>query len=365
MRASPPGFTHGSAVFLLLPLMLGLMLGACRSHQLRAAPKIIFSRVPPADVGGPEKLDTIEGRVTRVKPGQQIVLYARSADLWWVQPFTDSPFTTIQDDSTWESQTHLGTDYAALLVDPGFSPPATSEQLPSAGAGVVAVAVSKGEGPGPPMTPPKILHFSGYDWDVRAVAGDRAGSPTSFDPANAWTDPSGALHLHIGGTPGKWTGAEVKLTRSLGFGTYLFVVRDTSHLEPSDVLTLLTWDGIDSDRNQRELDIEISRWGHAKNENAHYVVQPYYVPGNLIRFRVPGGVLTDSFRWEPGKALFSTVAGSDGGSSGRIINRHLFTFGVPAPGGEFVHISLYPFAKGEIPIKHEAEVVINKFEFLP
>ena len=66
-----------------------------------------------------------------------------------------------------------------------------------------------------------------------------AGSRNFFDPANVWTDERGALHLRISGRPGKWTAAELKLTRSLGYGTYKFQVRDVSHLEPSAVLTLI------------------------------------------------------------------------------------------------------------------------------
>ena len=62
----------------------------------------------------------------------------------------------------------------------------------------------------------------------------------SFDPANAWTDENGALHLRVTKNQDGWSCAEVRLTRSLGYGTYLFVVRDISHLEPSAVLTLFT-----------------------------------------------------------------------------------------------------------------------------
>jgi hypothetical protein len=101
-------------------LLVCLLLGACHSRS----PNVEFSRVPPADAGGPDKLDTIEGRVKGARPGQQIVLYARSEGLWWIQPFSNRPFTKIQGDSSWKSQTHLGTEYAALLVTPDTIRPA-------------------------------------------------------------------------------------------------------------------------------------------------------------------------------------------------------------------------------------------------
>src|SRR6266567_5316189 len=347
------------------PLALLLLFEACARWSSNSAPSISFTRVPMADEGDRSKLESIEGRAVGARPGQQIVLYTQSEELWWVQPFTGQPFTKIDDNSRWKSQIHLGTQYAALLVEPGYNPPETAESLPARGSGIEAVAIINGQGPAPAPIAPKILHFSGYDWIVRSAASNRAGTRNSFDPANAWTDERGALHLRIGRGQGKWACAEVKLARSLGYGTYTFVVRDTAQLEPSAVLTLLTWDGIGGEPNHRELDVEISRWGYLENENAHYVVQPYFIPANLVRFRVPGGVLTHSFRWEPGQVTFSTMAGSRDTNGSRVVNRHVFTSGVPPAGGDSARINLYVFNKGEIPLKNETEVVIEKFEYLP
>jgi hypothetical protein len=113
------------------------------------------------------------------------------------------------------------------------------------------------------------------------------------------------------------------------------------------------------------LDVELSRWGYIDNDNAHYVVQPYYVPANIVRFLLPNGIFTHSFRWEPGQVTFSTTAGSANSSSARLINQHVFTSGVPSQGGESVRISLYVFHRGQIPLKSENEVIIDKFEYLP
>jgi hypothetical protein len=212
-----------------------------------------------------------------------------------------------------------------------------------------------------------MIHFSGYEWTVRNGASFRGGSGNSFDPANAWTDESGALHLRMtkAKRPGDWICAEVKLTRSLGYGTYVFVVRDVSHLEPSAVLTLFTWDELGTEQNRRELDIEVSGWGRRETNNTHYVVQPYYIPTNVVRFRAPAGKLTYSFHWEPAQVTFSTNLGSRRGEETDVVNKHVFTTGVPSAGGDMVHMNLYFFGKGEIPLKRETEVVIEKFEYLP
>jgi signal transduction histidine kinase len=71
-------------------------------------------------------------------------LFARSG-AWYVQPFTDQPFTKIQPDATWKNSTHLGTEYAALLVEPEYRPPARADVLPTKGGGVIAIAVVRGE----------------------------------------------------------------------------------------------------------------------------------------------------------------------------------------------------------------------------
>jgi hypothetical protein len=250
------------------------------------------------------------------------------------------------------------------LVDPTYNPPEQTESLPIVGNGVVALAVVNGEGAAPVLPSPKIVNFSGYEWTTSTGPIFHAGSRHFFDPANVWTDETGALHLRISGSAGKWGAAELKLARSLGYGTYRFQVRDVSHLEASALLTLITWDGIGTESTRRELDVELGRWGYPGNTNVNYVVQPYYVPANYVAFRVPPGLYIHSFRWEPGKVTFSTVAGSSNAGGG-VINQHVFTSGVPTPGGESVRIALYVFNQGKIPLKNENEAIIDRFEFLP
>jgi len=307
----------------------------------------------------------IDGRVTGARPGQRIVVYAKTDGRWGVCRQLGQTYTNVEADGRWKASVHLGMQYAALLVDPSFNPPEQTESLPIVGNGVMALAVVDGEGTAPALPSPKILNFSGYEWTTSAGPIFHAGSRNFFDPANVWTDERGSLHLRISGSPGKWAAAELRLMRSLGYGTYTFQVRDVSHLEPSALLTLITWDGVGTESTRRELDIELGRWGYVENTNVHYVVQPYYVPANFVAFRAPPGLYTYSFRWEPGKVTFSTIAGSSTTGGGSVINQHVFTSGVPTPGGESVRIALYVFHQGKIPLKNENEVIIDKFEYLP
>jgi hypothetical protein len=355
-------------------LLVYFVLTGCHSSSRNSAPTVAFSKIAAAYQESPYKTniterdyktDIIDGRATGARPGQRIVLYAKTDGRWGVCRQSGQPSTNIEADGRWKALVHLGIQYAALLVDPTYNPPEQTESLPIIGNGVVALVVANGEGTAPVFPSPKILNFSGYEWTASTGPIFHAGSRNFFDPANVWTDERGALHLRISGSPGEWTVAELKLTRSLGYGTYSFQVRDISHLEPSALLTLITWDGVGTESDRRELDVELGRWGYLDKDNVHYVVQPYYVPANFVTFRAPPGAYTHSFRWEPGQVTFSSVARSGNTGGSRVTNRHVFTSSVPSPGGQSVRIALYVFHQGQIPLKYENEAIIDKFEYLP
>jgi signal transduction histidine kinase len=160
-----------SVALLLLVLVTG-----CSSPPTDGKARIELTLVPPEHQGGTLTSGTISGRVTGARPEQRVVLYARSG-AWYVQPFADQPFTTIQADSTWTNQTHLGTEYAALLVEPDYAPPALTMTIPGEGDGIVAIVVREG-------TPPfwrrwwfriaaallfVSLLFIAYRWHVRQM----------------------------------------------------------------------------------------------------------------------------------------------------------------------------------------------------
>jgi hypothetical protein len=346
----------------LLAVIFSILLCGCSSETKGIKPSIEFTRIPPAELGSTDKLDIIQGRAIGARPGQQIVLYARTGS-WWIQPLQNAPFTNIQQDSSWINSTHLGSEYAALLVDAGYRPQAIMDELPDAGGEVAAIARVKGETSGPTTT--NTLQFSGYEWRVRNAPSSRGDTRNLYDPSNAWTDEGGELHLRIAKRSDKWTCAEVSLKRSFGYGSYSFVVRDTSQLEPAAVFAMFTWDYAGGDQNNREMDIEISRWGDPASKNAQYEVQPFYVPANVARFMAPSGVLTHSFRWEPGSVSFRTVRGSGKDPAAEVVNEHVFTSGVPAPGVESVRMAFFIYGRTGNPMQNDAEVVVEKFEYLP
>lgn len=347
-----PNRVRAAAVTLVSATAI-LLLSGCQSKVNLPAPTIEFTKLPPSGEGSPEKTEVIEGRVSSARPGQAVVLFARSG-LWWVQPIAENPFTPIGVDSRWKNLTHPGSAYAALLVNRAYRAPITLTELPAPGGNIVAVAVATGSQlTRPPMD---TLEFSGYKWETRSSPSNRGGTKNRYDPKNAWTDANGFLHLRIAKSGDEWTSAEVSLTRSLGYGSYRITMQDVGHLEPAAVFSVFSWDDAGP---PREFDIEISRWGERASKNAQFVVQPYYVPANVWRYLLPSGPHTQAIQWEPGRLLFSAI------QQGRTIAEHRFTSGVPSPGNELVHLNLYVYDNKSNPLRETTEVVIESFQYLP
>ncbi len=340
-------------------VIAGCTLACACSAPVDGEPRITLEVVPVAAAGGPDRLAEIAGTVTGARPGQKIVLFTHSST-WYVQPFKSDPYTAIKPDGHWTSPTHLGAEYAALLVNPGYRAPATVGSLPEVGGDVVAVASIPGRAAPPGVVTPqaKLLTFGGYEWEIRQTPSDRGG-PNPYHGDNAWVDADGALHLKLAKRHDVWTSAEVRLARSLGYGTYTFSIRDTSHLDPAAVVSMVTCDEGASVSNYRELAVELGRFGNEQAADAQYVVQPHYIAENVFRFKAPARRLTHSMTWQPGRALFSTTAGE------RVVAQHEFVTGIPSPGRERAYLNAYYYRNAPLPPRREVEVVIDRFQYLP
>jgi hypothetical protein len=117
------------------------------AQQSKAEPKIAITGVPPAGPGGPGPTVEISG--TAAGPDLRelrVVIYAHAGELWYVQPTEVSPLTLI-DPSTkkWDTDTHYGRTYAALLVRKSFKAAATVDRLPEVGGDVLASDVVAGK----------------------------------------------------------------------------------------------------------------------------------------------------------------------------------------------------------------------------
>jgi len=68
----------------------------------------------------------------------KVAVYARWEEGWWLQPFAWSELVNIGPDGHWETQTHGGTEFAALVVRPGFKSEPMVVVVPKLGGDVLA-----------------------------------------------------------------------------------------------------------------------------------------------------------------------------------------------------------------------------------
>lgn len=208
----------------------------------------------------------------------------------------------------------------------------------------------------------RVIRFSGYEWRVKASISPVGPGPNYFSDASesVWIDRNGWLHLKAREEAGRWLAAEVVLADSLGFGEYVFEVDGAAaDIDRNAVLGLFTW----SDEMafaHREIDIEVSRWGDPAGLNGQCVVQPYHVPGAVVRFDLPAGetMLDLRFAWSR-DSVQCTAATPERPD----LFEHRFTHGIPQAGGETARINLW-LAAGRPPASRvPVEVIVKRFAF--
>lgn len=355
------------------------------ANGIRASlkPRITITRVPPKG-GGPDIMETIAGTAGGVDLKQvRVVLFART-NTWYVQPYAASPYTPVGDDGKWETKTHLGDEYAALLVEASYTPPATTDTLPEVAGPVLAIArvAAKAQVGGESATLPgkvpskhetrlRRIKFSGYEWTVKSSS-DRVGpGPNYFSDSrsNVAIDSRGRLHLRITKRDGRWYCAEVVSAKSFGYGTYRFYVNTrVDDIDPKIVLGMFTWSD-EPAYSHREIDVEMARWGDSNNKNAQFVVQPYTHPSNIVSFQIPPELnrTTHLFRWQSDSVFCQSLKGfyTRPRDQQSVIYEHTFTQDIPKPGGENARINLWLMSEKPPANGSEMEIIISKFEFLP
>jgi hypothetical protein len=194
---------------------------------------------------------------------------------------------------------------------------------------------------------PRKLDFIGYQWGVKTSCGQPAGPrPCIFvDDEPSVRVESGPLHLVADSTGESPTCTEVVLEESLGFGEYRFTVAGAlDGMDPNTVVGLFTYDP-DPAWTQREIDVEIARWGDALNGNSQFVVQPHTTDGNISRFDIGGlAPTTHKFRWRSNQVLFRSLVGEHPYPSEGEEGLACWSYtgaDLPPTGDENIHINLW------------------------
>ncbi|MDI6821214.1 MAG: hypothetical protein QMD65_03530 [Patescibacteria group bacterium] len=299
----------------------------------------------------------IKGEAKNIDVGRiRVVLWAKT-DQWYVQPWIDKPYTNISLNGSWENYTHSWKRIVALLVDETYIPGATRMYHPSADAGVVAWDEY------PNKKPDRVINFSGFNWKVKDA--DFAGpGPNYFSDSasNVWVDNEG-LHLKINYRDGHWYCAEVFAERSLGYGTY--TVQLGSRVDSLDYRAVAASFIYETDI--REIDIEWSRV-LAYPDNMQYVVQPWYNPGNLIRFKMPAvKYSTHQFIWLKDSVVFKSWRGLEIYPlyQDSLIQTWIYRgYNIPPPGDERMRFNLWLETTPPLSGKGD-EFIIKSFSFKP
>ena len=307
----------------------------------------------------------IGGYACNVDPSTtKVVVYALTNE-FWVQPYADAPFTSINAGGSWSTDTHPWESLVVLLVNPAnYTPAATEITNPALDPGVLAwTQYPAGQA---------SVQFSGRTWGIK-VTGNASGDQFDPGPCHWSNDPSvvhvaaDGLHLKNVEINGNWQCSEVYLLQSLGYGTY--TVQVSSHFDQLDQNTVAAPLFIYAGPGQ-ELDNEYSGAdGLIPSPNdAQFVVQPYSVLGNLFPYVQPSmAKFTSQMDWRADHVTFTTWQGwSSTPAQSDIIRQWTYTGGYsPTPGQERVHINLW-LLNGNAPVNGTGnEMVISSFKFQP
>ena len=209
---------------------------------------------------------------------------------------------------------------------------------------------------------PRNIEYAGILWGLRQTAGPVDPGPNTFSNAadQVWIDDLDRLHLTITQRGGVWTASELMAKKDTGYGTYRFDIEGSArNLDPNIVFGFFTWDKAPELFN-RELDIELSRWGMASGFPGWFTVQPYDKPGNQHSFDVPAASIYGfTMRWETQAISFTCLA------DGKPVASWIFSGEVPDPGRARLRINLWLF-RGKSPSSPGPhEVILSNFSYEP
>jgi uncharacterized repeat protein (TIGR01451 family) len=299
---------------------------------------------------------------------------------WYSKPTCDDVFTTIAANGTWSASISTGdpsdalaTQIVAYLVPAGFTPTSSAgcpgpayTPAPGLPGDLQSVAVARALVTRTDASRPH-LHFANMDWWVKSSILAAFPGPTVYSGSNASVDSQGRLHLQLTYQNGVWQGAEVFSETSLGNGLYQFFVDSVvTGLDPSIVQGLFTWSD-DPSSYDREIDVEFGQVGHNDSNSGQFVLQPFGVSGNLLRFTVPAGATPTAydFQWLPSAINYTAAMGPVSNPFQTVIRQFTNTEGVPQAADQTAaHMNIWLYA-GSPASAQTVDFIVRDFQFTP
>lgn len=213
-----------------------------------------------------------------------------------------------------------------------------------------------------PKAQARDIDFGGVRWGLRQTSGPVEPGPNTFgnQEDQVWVDELGHAHLTLQKRGDTWVASEMMAKEDMGYGTYCFTVSgDIGALDPNIVFGFFTWDKSSEDFN-REIDIEISRWGAPAGPDTWFTVQPYDLSGNQHSFFLPKNTsYTFELLWRKDEIVYRLTSG------GVIVEQWRYTGSIPDPGRARLRINLWLF-QGRKPegAAISYEVVVSDFSYV-
>lgn len=296
----------------------------------------------------------IVGEVSNVEfASHKVAVYINVAGGWWNKPTHESPTVDINPDGSWtcditHAETDIYADQIAVFLIPSTQTPPIAEGTLNIPEEIYSISLDYEITERNPEE--MILNFANYEWLVKRCDFKKGPGPNYFSDKSedVWIDQDG-LHLTIKYYDEKWFCTEVILQEHLGYGTYVFYTNSrVDIIDPNMVLGFFTWDG-GASAPFREMDFEFSRWEHPENSNAQFVIQPYYVDGNIERYNCvltdEDCALTNIMDWQEDAVYFATYRGHhalDALPEDKLVHSWKYTgANIPTPGNEEIRMNLW------------------------
>ncbi|MFZ4614969.1 MAG: hypothetical protein ACOYM2_02085 [Rectinemataceae bacterium] len=215
----------------------------------------------------------------------------------------------------------------------------------------------------------RTVNFADQTWDIVESALPIGPGPNRFSSKNVSVDARGFLVLETREDGAGSTSASLFLSTSLGYGRYAIELEPIDGgLDDRTVFGFYTWD-VDAAYANREIDIELSRWGMTDHPLLTFSVQPTVaMPEREAIFDLdPSAPIFLSFDWRPSELAFiSLVAGRESrwtfpGAESRAVGDPPFI--IPPRGHERVGLNLWLY-EGVAPGRYD-RVVVRSFSFTP
>jgi hypothetical protein len=241
--------------------------------------------------------------------------------------------------------------------------------LVAAPSGPRATGTSRATSTPPGESPLRLFYWSRQIWIVDPPDSPGLhGDPSDDSTSAVFVDPQGRLHLQVVKVGNQWRSVQIESLGAINYGTYRFVTDSSiaTLAKPLDFAMYLYRAGTRGLANEIDLENSRSLIGMNHGRDAQYVVQPYYRPHHIKRYKIAKtvGKTQQQLTWTAGHVSFVTRKGTS--PSGHVINRFKFAGAdVPTSQGMHVYIELFLHHQRQPVTNQTRYAILDSYTFTP